>query len=175
MDSTSTPPLGAGAPEPIPAKILVVDDNAQNLALVEATLEDEGYDVVLAANGEAGLRAVESERPACVLLDVHMPRMDGFAVCARIRALPEGADTPVVFLTALGDAETFEQARRVGGDDFLTKPVRPSELVLRVQAALERHRRNADLRSRQARPEPSSGLEEADPGAGSSGRPLTNA
>ena len=61
------------------AKILVVDDNAQNRALAQATLEDEGYEVVLADNGEAGLRAMESERPDCVLLDVRMPGTDGFA------------------------------------------------------------------------------------------------
>jgi two-component system sensor histidine kinase/response regulator len=128
------------------AKILVVDDNAQNRALAQATLEDEGYEVVLAENGEAGLRAIESERPDCVLLDVRMPGTDGFAVCSRIRALPEGADTPVVFLTALRDVDTFDRALRAGGDDFLTKPVRPTELVLRVQAALRLRRMSADLR-----------------------------
>jgi len=128
------------------AKILVVDDNAQNRALAEATLEDEGYEVVLAAGGEDGIRAVETEKPDCVLLDVRMPGTDGFAVCKRIRALPEGADTPVVFLTALRDVDTFDQALRAGGDDFLTKPVRPTELILRVQAALRLRRMNAELR-----------------------------
>jgi hypothetical protein len=83
------------------AKILVVDDNAQNRALARESLEDEGYEVVLAENGPNALRAIARERPDCVLLDVRMPGMDGFAVCAKIRALPEGADTPVVFLTAL--------------------------------------------------------------------------
>jgi two-component system sensor histidine kinase/response regulator len=128
------------------AKILVVDDNAQNRALAQATLEDEGYSVLLAATGEEGLRLVQSERPDCVLLDVRMPGTDGFAVCSRIRALPEGSDTPVVFLTALRDVDTFDQALRAGGDDFLTKPVRPTELVLRVQAALRLRRMHADLR-----------------------------
>src|SRR4051812_19178439 len=136
------------APEmdPSVAKILVVDDNAQNRALAQATLEDEGYAVIVAENGEDGLRAVESERPDCVLLDVRMPGTDGFAVCAQIRKLPEGSDTPVVFLTALRDVDTFDQALRAGGDDFLTKPVRPTELVLRVQAALKLRRMHADLR-----------------------------
>ena len=128
------------------AKILVVDDNAQNRALAQATLEDEGYSVILAETGEEGLRAVQSQRPDCVLLDVRMPGTDGFAVCSRIRALPEGSDTPVVFLTALRDVDTFDQALRAGGDDFLTKPVRPTELVLRVQAALRLRRMHADLR-----------------------------
>src|SRR4051812_46270472 len=75
-----------------------------------------------------------------------MPGMDGFAVCARIRALPEARETPVVFLTALRDVDTFDQALRAGGDDFLTKPVRPTELVLRIQAALKLRRMNAELR-----------------------------
>lgn len=128
------------------AKILVVDDNAENRALAQATLEDEGYEVITASGGEEGIRLVEAERPDCVLLDVRMPGTDGFAACARIRALPEGADTPVVFLTALRDVDTFDQALRAGGDDFLTKPVRPTELVLRVQAALKLRRMNAELR-----------------------------
>lgn len=130
----------------VKAKILVVDDNAQNRALAQATLEDEGYDVLLASDGEEGLRLVDAERPDCVLLDVRMPGTDGFAVCTRIRALPEARETPVVFLTALRDVDTFDRALRAGGDDFLTKPVRPTELVLRVQAALKLRRMNAELR-----------------------------
>jgi two-component system, sensor histidine kinase and response regulator len=130
----------------IKERILVVDDNAQNRALAQATLEDEGYEVLLATGGEEGIRMVEAERPDCVLLDVRMPGTDGFAVCARIRALPDARDTPVVFLTALRDVDTFDQALRAGGDDFLTKPVRPTELVLRIQAALRLRRMNAELR-----------------------------
>jgi two-component system, sensor histidine kinase and response regulator len=128
------------------SKILVVDDNAQNRALAQATLEDEGHHVLLAASGESGIAAFEAEHPDCVLLDVRMPGLDGFAVCARIRDLPGGADVPIVFLTAQRDVETFDHALRVGGDDFLTKPVRPTELVVRVQAALELRRMGSELR-----------------------------
>jgi len=128
------------------AKILVVDDNEQNRALAQATLEDEGYEVVLAVNGEEGIAAFESVLPDCVLLDVRMPGLDGFEVCARIRQLPEGAHTPVIFLTALRDVDTFDRALRAGGDDFLTKPVRPTELVVRVQAALKLRAMSAELR-----------------------------
>jgi two-component system, sensor histidine kinase and response regulator len=125
--------------------ILVVDDNEQNRALGQATLEDEGYRVSLAKTGEEALKAFASERPDCVLLDVRMPGMDGFEVCSRIRALPEGGRTPVIFLTALRDVETFDHALRVGGDDFLTKPVRPTELIVRVRTALELRRVSAEL------------------------------
>jgi two-component system, sensor histidine kinase and response regulator len=127
-------------------RVLVVDDNAENRALARATLEEEDYTVVLAENGTAGILAFERERPDCVLLDVRMPDLDGFVVCQRIRALPGGAETPVVFLTALRDIDTFDQALRAGADDFLTKPVRPTELLVRVQAALKLRRMSHELR-----------------------------
>src|SRR5262245_59377403 len=105
--------------------VLVVDDNKDNCALAQATLEDDDCKVHIAMSGEAALRAFETARPDCVLLDVRMPGMDGFEVCERIRALPNGHEIPVVFLTAQRDLETFERALRSGGDDFLTKPIRP--------------------------------------------------
>jgi two-component system, sensor histidine kinase and response regulator len=135
MASPSTPATSA---------ILVVDDNEPNRALARATLEDEGYRVVLAENGVEGVAAFERERPDCVLLDVRMPDLDGFDVCARIRALPGGDDVPVVFVTALRDVDAFDQALHSGGDDFLTKPVRPTELLLRVQAALKLRKLRAE-------------------------------
>ncbi|WP_441292969.1 hybrid sensor histidine kinase/response regulator [Sorangium sp. KYC3313] len=128
------------------SRVLVVDDNEQNRALAQATLEDDGYEVVLAVTGEEGIEQFQRHKPDCVLLDVRMPGMDGFAVCARIRSLPEGASTPIVFLTALRDVDTFDSALRAGGDDFLTKPIRPSELLVRVQAALRLRRLGAELR-----------------------------
>jgi signal transduction histidine kinase len=126
--------------------ILVVDDNEANLELARNTLEDEGYRVVLARGGAEGITAFEREHPDCILLDVRMPDVDGVAACQRIRSLPGGADTPVLFLTALRDVETFDRALRAGGDDFLTKPVRPTELVVRVQSALKLRRMSEELR-----------------------------
>lgn len=128
------------------ATVLVVDDNEANRALALSTLEDEGYRVVLASGGAAGIAAFAKERPDCVLLDVRMPEIDGFTACERIRALPGGAETPVLFLTALRDVDTFDRALRAGGDDFLTKPVRPTELVIRVQGALKLRRMKVELR-----------------------------
>jgi signal transduction histidine kinase len=90
--------------------------------------------------------AFETHRPDCVLLDVRMPNMDGFETCRAIRARSEGARTPIVFLTALRDVDTFDAALGAGGDDFLTKPIRPTELVLRVRAALELRRLDATNR-----------------------------
>lgn len=133
-------------PDSLHATVLVVDDNGANRSLVRHTLEDEGYRVVEASAGEEALALVEREAPDCILLDVRMPGMDGFAVCERLRALPRGANTPVVFVTALRDVETFDHALRAGGDDFLTKPVRPTELVIRVQSALKLRRLSDELR-----------------------------
>jgi signal transduction histidine kinase len=128
------------------AKVLVVDDNEQNRALAEAALDGEGCEVILASSGEEALRAFERSRPDCVLLDVRMPGLDGFTVCKRIRGLPGGADVPIVFLTALRDIETFDRALLAGADDFLTKPVMPAELIIRVQSALKLRRLSAELR-----------------------------
>jgi signal transduction histidine kinase len=126
--------------------ILVVDDNEANLELARNTLEDEGYRVVLARGGAEGIAAFEREHPDCILLNVRMPGVDGFAACERIRSLPGGAATPVLFLTARRDVDTFDRALRAGGDDFLTKPVRPTELVVRVQSALKLRRMSEELR-----------------------------
>ena len=136
----------ASAPQAPSPSILVVDDNEANRELARHTLEDEGYRVILASGGEEGVALFEREHPECVLLDVRMPGLDGFAVCERIRSLPGGAETPVVFLTAARDVDTFDRALRAGGDDFLTKPVRPTELVIRVQSALKLRPLGAELR-----------------------------
>jgi two-component system, sensor histidine kinase and response regulator len=131
------------APAP---RILVVDDNEVSRTVARATLHGQGYAVVLASCGADALAAFDRERPDCVLLDVQMPDMDGVAVCERIRARPGGADTPVVFLTAQRDLDTFDRALRVGGNDFLAKPVRPAELVVRVQCVLKLRQMHDDLR-----------------------------
>ncbi len=128
------------------ATILVVDDNEANRSLARNALEDEGYRVVLAASGEEGVAAFEREHPDCVLLDVRMPGMDGFTACERIRALPGGDRAPILFLTALRDVDTFDRALRAGGSDFITKPVRPTELIVRIQTALQLWRVSAELR-----------------------------
>ncbi len=132
------------------ASVLVVDDNEANRALAQATLEDEGYRVLLATNGEEGISAFERSSPDCILLDVRMPGMDGLTACTRIRELPGGAEVPILFLTALRDVDTFDSALRAGGDDFLTKPVRPNELLARVEAALKVRRMRAELREHYA-------------------------
>lgn len=127
-------------------RILVVDDNEVSRTVARATLQAQGYVVVLANGGPEALAAFDREAPDCVLLDVQMPGMDGVTVCEQIRARPGGVDTPVVFLTAQRDLDTFDRALRVGGNDFLAKPVRPAELVVRVECVLKLRQMRADLR-----------------------------
>lgn len=116
--------------------ILVIDDNAQNRALARATLEDEGFRVTEAHDGVTGIAAFQRDRPACIVMDVRMPGMDGLGACARIRGLPGGVAVAIVFATADRELETFDRALAAGGDDFLTKPLRPDELIARVRAAM---------------------------------------
>lgn len=127
-------------------RVLVVDDNAANRELAAATLEDQGLQVKAVDGGGLALETVASWRPDCVVLDVRMPDMDGFETCRRIRALPEGAHLPILFLTAQRDLDTFDAALESGADDFLTKPVRPAELALRVQTALKVRSVRSELR-----------------------------
>ena len=110
-------------------KILVVDDDPSVRTLVRDVLECEGHVVELAVDGYAALRAIEAERPDCVVLDVMMPGLDGHAVLSRIRALEGGPLLPVVMLTAAADDSHAWQAWTGGVDYFLAKPFDPSELL----------------------------------------------
>ena len=119
-----------------PATILVVDDNLQNREVAEGHLVGAGYTVIQAESGEEALPLLEARRPDLVLLDVLMPGIDGFETCRRIRLLPGVGDTPVLFLTALGDLSTHKAALDSGADDFLTKPLNRTELLIRVRSLL---------------------------------------
>lgn len=119
-----------------PGRILVIDDTLQNRLLAEAQLEAEGYVVTLAESGADGLAAFAREPFELVLLDVMMPGIDGFETCRRLRALPGGADIPVLFLTASHESAIHERAIESGGDDFLRKPIERTELLLRVRSLI---------------------------------------
>ena len=120
--------------------VLVVDDNPENRALARDTLEEEGYRVLLAKNGAEGIAIAAAEHPDCILMDVRMPEMDGIEACQHVRAQAGGGDTAIIFVTAQRDVETFDRALAAGGDDFMTKPFRPAELVVRIQTALRLRR-----------------------------------
>ena len=117
-------------------RILVVDDVATNLRLVEGHLRREGYQAQLAGSGEGALRAIEAEEPDLVLLDVIMPGLDGFETCRRIRANPTTRHIPVILLTSLTDLDHKAQGQQAGADDFVTKPFDRNELLIRVRSML---------------------------------------
>lgn len=116
--------------------ILIVDDTLQNRLLAQVRLEASGYRVTQAGSGEEALGMFQRDLPDLVLLDVRMPGLDGFQTLAKLRTLPYGQDVPVVFLTALDDEETHRRALEAGAEDFLTKPLRPTELLIRVRSLL---------------------------------------
>ena len=109
-------------------KVLVIDDDPAVCRLVKDVLELEGFEVSVAADGYAGLRQIESNRPDCVVLDVMMPGLDGHGVLTRIRSAG-GRHLPVVMLTAVADDGQAWQAWTEGVDYFLSKPFDPEELL----------------------------------------------
>lgn len=128
-----------------PARILVVDDESQNLDLLEAMLTASGYDVLLAGGGEEALRIARELKPDLILLDLMMPGLSGFEVCARVKTDPQTGGIPVLFVTGLNQISDKERALAAGGDDFLTKPFQRAELVTRVEALLRVRHLNRNL------------------------------
>jgi two-component system cell cycle response regulator len=131
------------------ARILIVDDVELNIKLLEAKLANEYFEVLTAGNGPRALELAESEPPDIILLDVMMPRMDGFEVCKRLKANPKTADIPVVMVTALSDVSDRLRGLAVGADDFLTKPVNDIALFARVRSLVRLKRMMEKLRLRE--------------------------
>jgi DNA-binding response OmpR family regulator len=122
-------------------RVLVIDDDSDVRALVVGLLERAGYEVNEASDGRDGLRAVFSDRPDLVLLDVTMPGLDGWGTLERIREL---TDVPVLMVTARSDELEKVRGLKAGADDYLTKPFGRQELLARVEALLRRKRRTED-------------------------------
>ncbi len=122
------------------AKILVVDDIPDNVTLLRYYLEDYGYDVVSANNGQETLELAASELPDAILLDVMMPVMDGIEVCQRLKEIPTLADIPVILVTAKNDDQDVVRGLDHGAHDYVTKPFNVRVLVARVEAALRAKR-----------------------------------
>jgi DNA-binding response OmpR family regulator len=116
-------------------RILVVDDDPKILKALDQALRKEGYEVMRAADGEEALSLAREEEPDLIVLDIMLPKLDGFEVCAKIRAL---SNVPILILSARGEEMDKVVGFNVGADDYLTKPFRLSELVLRVRAILRR-------------------------------------
>jgi len=117
------------------AFILVIDDEALYQRLIRVNLEAEGYQVNTAGDGEAGLEAIALKMPDLVILDVMMPRLDGFTTCERIRQF---SSVPIIMLTAKAEEEDRVSGLNAGADDYIAKPFSATELVARVRAVLRR-------------------------------------
>jgi two-component system alkaline phosphatase synthesis response regulator PhoP len=119
-------------------KILLVDDDVDFAEATKLILESKKYDVVIALNGNEGLKKVQIEQPDLIILDVMMPEMDGYEVCAKLKADPAYSKIPILLLTAVGNAipsskYTKEMGMKTEADDYIPKPVEPIELVGRVE------------------------------------------
>jgi DNA-binding response OmpR family regulator len=119
-----------------PPRVLIADDNPQGAELLEAYLSDTDYELRIAGDGEQTLNVVRAWQPDLILLDVMMPRISGFEVCKRLRADPAARDIAVLMVTALDQPSDIEKAVEAGTDDFLSKPINKSELLLRVRSML---------------------------------------
>lgn len=116
-------------------KVLVVDDDRVLADVVSFTLRREGYQIIQAHDGEAALQRWANEQPDLIILDVNMPKMDGFAVLERIRAKD---NTPILLLSVRGEEADIVGGLNLGADDYITKPFSPKQLVARVQAIMRR-------------------------------------
>ena len=132
----------------IKADILVVDDTITNLDLLEEMLSMEGYTVRPVPNGALAIQAATAVRPDLILLDINMPKMDGYEVCIHLKANPRTRDIPVIFLSALGDTLDKVKAFEVGGVDYVTKPFQIEEILARIDTHLELYRLQQSLEQR---------------------------
>lgn len=133
------------------ADILVVDDTPANLHLLSQMLKNSGYKVRPVPGGALALKAIESCPPDLILLDITMPDMDGYEVCARLKANPATAEIPVLFISALGDTNDKVRAFKAGGVDYIAKPFQFEEVDARVRTHLALRRRTRELEESHAR------------------------
>jgi DNA-binding response OmpR family regulator/DNA-binding CsgD family transcriptional regulator len=127
--------------------VLIVDDVPDNLAMLHDALDESGYTVLVATHGEAALQRAAQVLPDIILLDAMMPGMDGFEVARRLKALPQTAHIPIVFMTGLLDTEYLVAALECGGVDYVTKPIKPKEVLARMAVHLQGAREKRQARS----------------------------
>jgi len=117
-------------------KILVVDDEAYLLQILDFSLGAEGYEVVTAEDGEQAIQKAKSEQPDLIVLDIMMPKIDGYEACRKLKQDPAMKDVPVILLTAKGRDIDRKLGLEVGADDYITKPFSPSKLLEKIGSFL---------------------------------------
>ena len=125
-------------------KILVIEDEPQTRKNIALILQMEGFEAVTAANGRIGLEVAAREKPDVILCDVSMPELDGHEVLRSLRAVPETASIPFIFLTARGERQDLRSGMNLGADDYMVKPIDPDDLLAAIQARLVRQRQTTD-------------------------------
>jgi two-component system, OmpR family, alkaline phosphatase synthesis response regulator PhoP len=126
-------------------RILIADDDPLGAELLEAYLGEIGCELRTASDGEQTLQLVASWRPDLILLDVMMPRISGFEVCKRLRNDPDTSNIAIIMVTALDQASDMDRAVEAGTDDFVSKPINKTDLLLRVGALLRSREKKSDL------------------------------
>lgn len=121
---------------PAEFKLLVVDDVQTNVLLLKALLSKDGYGILVANNGQEALEVIRNENPDLILLDVMMPGMDGFEVAERLKSEEYRCEIPIIFLTALDDTQSIVNGFKLGAGDFISKPFRKEELMVRIKHQL---------------------------------------
>ncbi|MHA1928668.1 MAG: response regulator transcription factor [Candidatus Thorarchaeota archaeon] len=117
-------------------KILVVDDEELTTELAKTFLEKHGFEVIIAFDGEEGLRKAQAEKPDLILLDVMLPSMDGFAVCKELKESDDFKNTPILMFTAKGLSSDIEKGQSVGADEYIIKPFSGRALVATIRKHL---------------------------------------
>ncbi|MDX6766723.1 MAG: response regulator [Candidatus Methylacidiphilales bacterium] len=130
------------------SKILIIDDEPDVADLVAMNLRGEGYKVLTADNGEAGLAKAKSESPNLIVLDLMLPKMSGLEVCKALKREAGTAKIPIIMLTAKSDEVDRIVGLELGADDYVTKPFSPRELLLRIQSVLRRSQAGGDKQER---------------------------
>ncbi len=125
-------------------RIAIVEDEAELASLIEYNLQRSGYQTQILRGSGGTLKALEQYKPDLIVLDVMLPEMDGFEICREVRRSPVLARTPVVFLTARSDEVDRVLGLEIGGDDYMTKPFSPRELMARVKAHLRREEMDSE-------------------------------
>jgi CheY-like chemotaxis protein len=120
----------------MPYKVLAVDDNLDTILILSTVLEKEGYTVITARDGLEAIEKVQSDLPALILLDLMMPKMNGFDVCRAVKENPKTRHIPILILTAKTDPLSREQGLALGAKEYLTKPLNPREILTKVKEHL---------------------------------------
>ena len=124
----------------MPKKVLIVDDEPNILLSVEFLMQREGHEVITARDGQEAVELLAAAKPDLMILDVMMPRKNGFEVCNEVRADPAFADMPILMLTAKGREAEIKKGESLGADAYITKPFSTHELVAKVQVLLDGQR-----------------------------------